>query len=522
MQKKTARAARQASPPAAVKTAAAALFFTLLVAGIVSEQAGHARTLGQEPQSKPNEMQAGHNQEEAKAQKPSTGGDQHAGHQRQSQTQQPAPSGPSLTLADIERMALQNNPTLAQAESAIRAAQGRRRQAGLWPNPIVGYRGEEFAFRAFTQKSEHFGFIEQTILLGGKLRKSQRIFEQEIVQAETEATAQKQRVLNTVRMLYYEAIGAQQRVELRRELARIAREAVKITAELLNVGQADRPDYLESEIEAQQVELELVTAENDLEQVWRLLASVTGAPDMKPARLAGNLEEGLPKLDQEAMMTTLLNESPQIKRARAGVERAQAVLARAKAERIPDLFLRGGFGYSTETLERRDGRPNSVTGPEASIEVGITLPVFNRNQGGIAAAEAEIAIAERELRRLDLALRAQLAQAFHDYNNSFIAVERYQETILPRAERAYNLYLASFRQMAAAYPQVLIAQRTMFQVRERYIDALVELRQTATQIEGFLLTGALDAPRSSSSEGERMEMTGVRSGSKSNAESRNK
>ena len=52
-------------------------------------------------------------------------------------------------------------------------------------------------------------------------------------------------------MLYYEALGAQQRVDLRVELARIAREAVKTTAELMNVGQADRSDYLESEIEAQ-------------------------------------------------------------------------------------------------------------------------------------------------------------------------------------------------------------------------------------------------------------------------------
>ncbi|HLF82583.1 MAG TPA: TolC family protein, partial [Blastocatellia bacterium] len=101
---------------------------------------------------------------------------------------------------------MQNNPTLAQAEAAIRAAQGRRRQAGLWPNPVVGYQLEEGALRAFNQKAEHFGFVEQTILLGGKLRKSQRVFEKEVAQAEIESTAQKQRVLNTVRILYYEAL----------------------------------------------------------------------------------------------------------------------------------------------------------------------------------------------------------------------------------------------------------------------------------------------------------------------------
>src|SRR5262245_34991504 len=48
-------------------------------------------------------------------------------------------SGCVLTLADLERMALQANPTLAEAQAAIRAAEGRRVQAGLWPNPVVGY-----------------------------------------------------------------------------------------------------------------------------------------------------------------------------------------------------------------------------------------------------------------------------------------------------------------------------------------------------------------------------------------------
>ncbi len=54
----------------------------------------------------------------------------------------------TLRLEDLERMALENNPTIAQAEAAVRAAEGRRVQAGLYPNPILGYLGEELSFRA--------------------------------------------------------------------------------------------------------------------------------------------------------------------------------------------------------------------------------------------------------------------------------------------------------------------------------------------------------------------------------------
>jgi outer membrane protein, heavy metal efflux system len=403
--------------------------------------------------------------------------------------------GQVLTLADLERMALQTNPTSAQAQAAIRAAEGRRVQAGLWPNPVVGYTGEEFSTRAFNEKSEHFAFIEQTILLGGKLGKSRRIFAQEKVLAEQEAIAQRYRILNTVRMLFYEALGAQRRVETRAELVRIAREAVGVTEQLFNVGQADRPDTYEIEIEAQRAQLDLIMAENRQDQVWQQLSAVLGDPFLKPTCLAGDLEKGLPALDPETALATLLRDSPELKRSQAAVQRARASIARAKAERVPDLFLRGGFGYSTELLETRNPRlAGRKTGPEGFLEIGIRLPIFNRNQGNITAAIAELEIAEREASRVELALRARMAAVARNYRNAMRVVTQYERHVLPRAKRGYQLYLAGFKQMAAAYPQMLIAQRTLFQAQDTYIDALVDVWQSAIQIQGLLLTGGLDAP----------------------------
>lgn len=398
-----------------------------------------------------------------------------------------------MTLEDLERLALEGNPTLAQAEAAIRAAEGRRVQAGLMPNPVIGYQAEELAFRAIGEKSEHLGFIEQTIPLGGKLGKSRRIFEQEKAQSEQEAAAQRQRILNGVRILYYRALGAQQLVEVRTQLASLAREAVKITGELFNVGQADRPDAAQIRIEAQRAELDLVMAENDRDQVWQELAAVVGNPFLKPAPLAGELEKGLPALDQAGMLEQLLANSPEIKRAQAAVERAKAAVTRAKAENAPDLFLRGAFGYNRELLERELPTVRR-TGPEASMEIGLRIPLWNRNQGGIATAGAELEMAEREVRRVELMLRARFASSFRTYLNALRVATRYEQQIVPEAQDAYNTYLRNFRGMAAAYPQVLIAQRTLFQVRAEYVEALVNTWQNAVLLRGYLLNGALDAP----------------------------
>ncbi len=408
-------------------------------------------------------------------------------------TQTPQTPATALRLEDFEQMALKSNPTLAQAEAAIRAAEGRRVQAGLLPNPIIGYAGEELAFRAFGDKSEHLAFIEQTIPLGGKLKKSRAIFAQEKLQSELGATAQRQRVLNGVRMLFYRALGAQQLVEMRTELAKLARDAVKVTGELFNVGQADRPDVAQIRIEAERAELDLVMAQNEQAQVWLELGAVVGNPALPLTPLVGVLERDLPVLQHEALLTQLLTTSPEIKRAQTGVERARAVISRAKAEVVPDLFLRGGFGYNRELLEKE--LPNARrTGPEAKVEVGVRVPIFNRNQGGIASASAELEIAEREVQRVELTLRMRFAVAFRDYQNALRVATQYERQIVPQAQAAYDTYLKNFRGMAAAYPQVLIAQRTLFQVRADYVEALVNTWENAVLLQGYLLNGALDAP----------------------------
>lgn len=427
------------------------------------------------------------------------------------------PAAPIVKLEELEAMAVQRNPTLAQAEAAIRAAEGRRRQAGLFPNPIAGYFLEEFAFRSPGETAEQGAFIEQTFPLGGKLSKAQRVFAREKEQAEILAEAQRLRVTNSIRVLYYETLGAQRLVELRDDLSQLAREAVAITGELSNVGQADRPDQLEIEIEAERSEIDFLRAQNDWMRSWRTLAAMVGNPELPPARLAGTLEEDLAGLNEAQLLETLTSQSPDVRVARAGVERARAVLARARAERIPDLFVRGGLGYNYERFEPVvPAISGQRKGLEGRLEVGLNVPIFNRNQGGIAAAEAELAIAERDLDRLQLVLRSRFAGSFREYRNAQQMVERYRTLVVPRAREAYRMYLTNFRQMAAAYPQVLIAQRTLFQVEVEYARALVQLRESAVGLRGFLLEGGLDPL---SRPGERTEGIKLRSPSEASGES---
>ena len=90
--------------------------------------------------------------------------------------------------------------------------------------------------------------------------------------------------------------------------------------------------------------------------------------------------------------------------------------------------------------------------------------------------------------------RSGLADVFEQYSTALQHAQTYRTQIVPRAEEAHNLFLARFRETAAAYPQVLIAQRTLVQVTEAYLDALEAGWRAVVQIRGLLLMGGLDAP----------------------------
>src|SRR5215831_14956228 len=74
-----------------------------------------------------------------------------------------------LGLDYFEQLALQNNPTLAQATAAVRAASGKTLQAGLYPNPIIGVTGDENTPGPVIRGGEFGGFVEQRIVTAGKL-----------------------------------------------------------------------------------------------------------------------------------------------------------------------------------------------------------------------------------------------------------------------------------------------------------------------------------------------------------------
>jgi cobalt-zinc-cadmium efflux system outer membrane protein len=399
-----------------------------------------------------------------------------------------------MALADFQTLADANNPTLKQANAFVRRSQEQARQAGLYPNPSVGYQGEQIRGGSYGG-GEQGGFVQQTVVLGGKLGLRRNIFEQQKQSDQIGVEEQTYRVHGDVQQAFYDALTAQATVQLRQRLLGVALDAVETVHQLANVGQADAPDILQTEVETEQAKVDYVTAQRQYLQAFRTLAALSGKGDLPVSPLQGELEKA-PDLNAEQMVDSVVADSPTVKRAQQEAAVAQARLKDAKRESVPDLKLRAGEQYNGEHVGEN---PTKAAGAQSFASAGVSIPLWNRNQGNVEAAKAEIERANQDVQREQLSLRQQAAPLAQSYASAKFEAERYKTQLIPRAARAYELYLKKYQNMAQAYPQVLVSQRTLFQLQISYLMALHDVWRSAIALQNYTLSGGLHSPMSSGS-----------------------
>ncbi len=301
-----------------------------------------------------------------------------------------------LTLSQMSQMAMANNPTLRQAAARVDAQRGIWTQQGLYPNPRIAYKADEIG----DDNAAGFqGFIVgQEIVTTGKLKKAQNVVAQQIIQAQQEYTAQQIRVQNDVKVRFYNVLIAQRAVELNQELVQISRNAARAADDLFQAAQVARTDVLQAQVEAELVEVQTVKAQNALQSAWRQLAVVIGQPEMSPCQLAGELQQDIINTCWDQAWSCIYTTSPELAAAQAKLSAARFAVEKARADRFQNWDVEGGYAHDNATGFDTGG-----------ITFTIPLPVYNRNQGGIAQAEADFHAAQAEVDRVALDLRNRLA-----------------------------------------------------------------------------------------------------------------
>tara|TARA_R110000868_G_scaffold119469_2_gene316965 strand:+ start:292639 stop:294039 length:1401 start_codon:yes stop_codon:yes gene_type:complete len=384
----------------------------------------------------------------------------------------------ALSVEDAIRLAIEHNPRLRAAGYRVDAASGRVLQAGLYPNPSLSFSGESIGADA-GGGGETAYVIEQEIVLGGKLRRARDVAESDRHAAQAEFVAQEFALATKVSRAYFSVVTARTQLADRQGLAGLSSDLLEAVRARVDAGSATETDRLRAEVVHEQAQISLEAARYAAKSALQSLASAIGVEEMTELPLSSSVDR-FPELPAyEQIVSSTLEANSRMSMARISVVRARQAHKLAQANSTPMLTASVGPRYS------------DIDG-ETTVDVGLNLeiPLFDRNQGEIGAMLSERLSASAELRNVQLELLAEVADAWSVYQSSFSAVERYQQQLLPKAERTLDLTRQAYQSGKADYLRLLDAQQVLIESRLSYVNAAEQLHSAAALLNELSHTHA--------------------------------
>ena len=385
----------------------------------------------------------------------------------------PVESSTTLTLDQCIAIALTTHPRLAESLAHVTVSHGSAVQAGLYPNPRVDSGNPQ------TIGPNRTGIytigLTQEVVRGGKLKLDRAAALEAAHQAEYDVVRKKFEILTGVRQEFFSTLAAQRRKALLEKLLELAKRSEKTSLNLLEAEQVSETDVLLLRVERRRAETALQGAEIALIGQRRQLATSIGLSMLEVNEVKGNLTTTVPEFDDEDVLTQVLTNSPVVQIANLDVNRTILLLRRAEVEPIPNLTVQGGTQYSESTANY-----------QALVGLYLNVPLWNKNQGNIMAANASVRRSMAGRLAVQQELTKQLADSITRQRIAEKAVKNYEEGILPDAMRTLELVQKAYARGQFEISRLLQTQRTVFEANIDYISALENRINAAAEIAGLL------------------------------------
>ena len=399
----------------------------------------------------------------------------------------------TLSLSQLIQIAERDNKDLQAARYAIQIGQARLLQAGLWPNPRLELSGNtDVAFRDDGEYTNSTG-ISQPFPIAGRILREKNVARVDIALAEAEIADAERRVAGEVAADVYRILVIDQQISSRDALAKVEEKLAKTTRDRHKAAEVSELDVNTVQLDLERLLQEDVLLKSQRQTLLVSLNTLIGRPATAPLTIDEPLPATteLPSLTQ--LQTQALESRPDLQNARLGVDRAQAQRALAKAERWEDWSVSLGVEQSKRVLT---GVPPQSSDRALMLSVSIPLPLFNKNQGLIAEAEASGDQAMARIEALRVGIAAEVASAYAESSNLQRSLDRYRQDLLPVSARNVQLAQKGYGQGLVSVVEVVQAQRqqaelnaTYLTTLDQYLQALVRLR-TATGGYGPSISGA--------------------------------
>jgi cobalt-zinc-cadmium efflux system outer membrane protein len=394
----------------------------------------------------------------------------------------PGPNGLPLTLPGLEQIALARNPRLAQARTDVDAARGAAIQAGLYPNPVIGFQGDQIGSAGTS--GQLGGYIEQLIKTAGKLRLARLAALMDYANAQLALRRAEIDLIGQVRSGYFSVLVARENLRVTGALSRFADSVYRVQIAQVRGEQAAAYEPLQVYVLAAQARTALIQARNRYLTAWRQLATVLSNPGMPPTELVGRADAPIPEYPYDAALARILTSHTDVGTAENTILRVRYNLRLAEVTPIPDI--------QDHFVVQKDNSsdPRRV---QVGVQVGVALPLWDRNQGNILAARAQLARAEQDVPRVRNDLSQQLAAAYERYLNNRALVTYYRERILPSQVRVYRTMRKRWEVEPAqvGFNDLVVAQQTLTSVLATYVQALQAQWDAVVDVATLLQTDDL-------------------------------
>jgi len=380
----------------------------------------------------------------------------------------------TITLRDALAAALLRNPDLASFSWEIRVREARALQAGLRPNPELALEVENVAGSgAFNGvgRAETTLTLGQLIELGGKRMKRRRVAELGATLAGWDYEVLRIEVFAAVERAFNGLLAAQERLRLTGELLDLAARSRDSVARQVQAGAASPVERTRAEVALATQALERRSAEAAQEAARARLAATWGGRKALYERAAGDLFAiAVPPTREEILRR--LSANPDIARWVEEIELRKAVVALEDARRISDPVASAGV--------RRLEESNDTT---VVFSVRVPLQVFDRNQGARLAARRDLTKARHQRAAVEVGVRTALEVVIQELTASYQEVVSLREQLLPKAEQSYRSVRQGYLRGLFRYLDVLDAQRSLFGLRSRELNALLDYHNAVAEIE---------------------------------------
>ncbi|HEX9851242.1 TolC family protein [Candidatus Deferrimicrobium sp.] len=386
------------------------------------------------------------------------------------------PTG-ELTLRQALALGLAGNPDLAAFSWEVRSGDPRILQAGLIPNPELGVELENFLG---TETSRNFETVETTLSisqlveLGGKRDARIKLASSEKDVSIWEYEAKRADVAADVAKAFVEVLSAQDRLTLAEEFSRLAKEVLSAVAARVAAGKISPVEETKASVALSIGGIELERAKLALEGARKRLVSTWGNSKPVFSKAIGQLDRLTPVPPPE-VLADRISRNPDVARWAAEMEQRKATLAQERANRIPDVTISGGVRRSREANDT-----SFVFG------AAVPLPLFHRNQGKILESQYRVSKAENERAAAGTRVLAALSDAYQALAAGYAEATTLRSAVLPGAQSAFEATSEGFRQGKFGYLEVLDAQRTLFEARGRYVEALGAYHKAVADTERLI------------------------------------